>query len=88
MPSDEGIPKERDRVTGESGDLGAWPDDIDQAPLEVWDGTPAVFSYMTHSFLGEHFNDGDEIAIVFRDRTLVCTVNEVVYWDKTDERLI
>lgn len=84
MTDSEGIPKERDRATGEAGDLGVWDDDLGTAPLEVWDGTRAVFSYVTHSFLGEQFEAGDDIAVVFRDRTLLCTVDEVVTGEGDD----
>lgn len=72
-----GIPRERDRATGEAGDLGVWEDDPALRPAEVWDSMQAVFTHPTHSRLGEHFATGDDIVVVFHDRALVCTVTAV-----------
>jgi len=81
-PDPEGIPKERDRVTGEAGDLGVWDDELGTAPLEVWDGIRAVFAYFGHAHLGDQFEAGDQMAVVFTDRALICTVDEVETGDE------
>ena len=71
------IPKERDRKTGEDGDLGVWPENVEIAPAQVWDGDKAVFAYATHAHLGEYIERGEKLAVIFNDRAVVCEVKEI-----------
>lgn len=81
------IPAERDRATGETGELGVWPEKIESAPapLDVWDGRKAVLAHATQAHLGEHIEAGEDIALVFSDRALLCSVDEVVTADSENK---
>ena len=61
-----------------SEDGGEVWDDPELRPPPTWRGNKAVYSHVTHSILGSHFSVGDNIVVMFKDRALVCSVDEVV----------
>lgn len=63
--------------TGHEDGEEVW-DDPELRPPPTWNGTKAVYAHVTHSILGEHFDEGEDIVVMFRDRALVCSVDEVV----------
>lgn len=79
------VPKEQDRATGDSGDLGVWPDDVGLNPAPVWDGLPAVFAYVTHVHLLERLDEGDEFVLIGSDRAISCTIDDIDVEEEDDE---
>lgn len=78
------IPKEQDHATGESGDLGVWDGEPEMAPVPTWEGRKAIYSYPTHSMLGEHFEVGDEMVVMFRDCAVVTEITDVITDEDSD----
>ena len=50
----------------------------DSSETPTWNGKKAVYSHVTHSVLGDHFEEGDELVVMFNDRAVVTRVEEVV----------
>lgn len=46
---------------------------------------PAVYSHVTHSRFGEHFPEGERMAVMFHDRAVVADVVEVVDHETEDD---
>ena len=60
-------------------------DDNERPEVPEWRGRKAVLSHVTYSRSGEQFEEGDEIGVLFHDRGLVCTVEEVVTEERSDD---
>jgi hypothetical protein len=50
----------------------------DRPKVPKWRGRKAVLAHVTYSQTGDQYEEGDEIGVLFHDRGLVCTVEEIV----------